>query len=234
VSDGERSSLEKKRLVARIVLRVAALAVLAFPVLGHGDRAFAMCAWVAVPLTLLEEWAVRRGRVSYGLAFSTFVSANLLLIAAYLQTIYTVAVLTTGSIVDGVAAVETELAALFSASFPGVVVLVYVVECLATASMLALLVRVSRRWELIAASWFAVVVVAPFFDWAVLIATTPGKPPFAVLSGVLVMVIMCVLLLGIGSAAASAGLLFVYAWVEAMTRRLVAPQLTPSPPDLLR
>lgn len=172
-------------------------------------RTLGLCAWTIVPLTLIEYRAARRGRASYDVAVTSFLCGFLALLVAYFQVIYTNAMIATGSIIEGTDAVGGELAFLFKgAGFAPVIILVFIVQCLAVGCAVATVFRVpgpmSGRLKVALGSWGAFVCLVPCLDWLVFEIVQGSSdlvsmgPTVLLFSGIL---------LAIGSAAASIAML---------------------------
>jgi hypothetical protein len=214
--DPPEALVSPPRLV-RASLRALALGLIAFPIFTAPDLGvppvLATCAWAAIPVSLLEFWAVARGRTSARLAIGMFLFASLVLAAAYFQAFYAAAVVSGRSLEVGLLAVRHEVQNL--APGDDLILLVYAVQCQALACTLAMLWRMpDRQRRLIVWTWVGVSVAVPAADWILLTLATARRPELLSVA----IPASVVLLLG-GSLVGTSGLLFLYGVVDHVTRR---------------
>jgi hypothetical protein len=98
-------SWRDRRQLLRAFLRALALGILGLLFLR--PRILATCAWVAVPTSLAEFWAVSRGRAPVRVGVGIFLLASALLAAAYFQAFYAYHAIAEGSVNAGLQAIET-------------------------------------------------------------------------------------------------------------------------------
>ncbi|HZV01149.1 MAG TPA: hypothetical protein VFF73_30840, partial [Planctomycetota bacterium] len=168
----------------------------------------ATCAWAAIPVSLVEFWAVARGRSSARLAVGMFSFVSFVLAAAYLQAFYAAAVLSAQSLEVGLTAVEKEVKNLT----PGgdLIFFVYAVQCQALACTLAMLRRMpDRQTRLVTWTWIGFGTLVPTADW--LLLASVGHAPWGSLA---VFVSLSVVMLVGGSALGTVGLLCLYALID--------------------
>lgn len=203
MSDEQGFSLEKKRLVARIILRALVLVLIG---LGVRQPAFLFASWVAVPVALLESWARRRGRAGIGLAVGVFVVATAVFFSAVIQAIYATAMLRSRSIGFALLTVEADLTLLFVGRLPPIVPVMFFVQSAALACTFdALACATNARSGLPGAivglgSWTILVGFVPAIDWVILDAIQDTQGELAS------KIVISTFALAVGSAVMTAGL----------------------------